>query len=163
MLKQVKRKREEGFTIIEVLIVLAIAALILVIVFLAVPALQRSSRNTQRKNDAANVLSAVSDYVSNNSGQPPAACSSTAGAFSGSGDCKFLQDVKLGYYNASNATIKVVTSVPGSAPDTNTVDIITGAQCGTTAADNPTSSTNNRQYVAWYGIEGSTGAQCVEG
>jgi prepilin-type N-terminal cleavage/methylation domain-containing protein len=40
-----KQKREAGFTIIEVLIVLAIAALILLIVFLAVPALQRNARN----------------------------------------------------------------------------------------------------------------------
>jgi prepilin-type N-terminal cleavage/methylation domain-containing protein len=37
-----KQKRQQGFTIIEVLIVLAIAALILLIVFLAVPALQRN-------------------------------------------------------------------------------------------------------------------------
>jgi len=47
------RKRTEGFTIIEVLIVLAIAGLILLIVFIAVPALQRNARNTQRKNDIA--------------------------------------------------------------------------------------------------------------
>ncbi|HPW47952.1 MAG TPA: prepilin-type N-terminal cleavage/methylation domain-containing protein, partial [Candidatus Saccharibacteria bacterium] len=36
------KKDQKGFTIIEVLIVLAIAALILLIVFLAVPALQRN-------------------------------------------------------------------------------------------------------------------------
>jgi prepilin-type N-terminal cleavage/methylation domain-containing protein len=35
-----------GFTIIEVMIVLAIAGLILLIVFLAVPALEREARNT---------------------------------------------------------------------------------------------------------------------
>ena len=55
MLQKYKTKREEGFTIIEVLIVLAIAGLILLIVFLAIPALQRNSRNTQRKNDSAGV------------------------------------------------------------------------------------------------------------
>ena len=42
---------KKGFTIIEVVLVLAIAGLIFLMVFLALPALQRSQRDTQRKND----------------------------------------------------------------------------------------------------------------
>ena len=62
-------KRDKiGFTIIEVLIVLAIAGLILLIVFLAVPALQRNSRNTQRSNDAARVAGAINECLTNNNG-----------------------------------------------------------------------------------------------
>src|SRR5581483_1304696 len=57
-----------GFTIIEVMIVLAVAGLILLIVFLAVPALQRNARNTQRKSDVARLSSAVSNWVSDNNG-----------------------------------------------------------------------------------------------
>jgi prepilin-type N-terminal cleavage/methylation domain-containing protein len=68
-----KQKRQEGFTIIEVLIVLAIAALILLIVFLAVPSLQRNARNTQRKSDVANLGSAISNFEGNNSGALPTA------------------------------------------------------------------------------------------
>lgn len=64
-------KRNQGFTIIEVLIVLAIAGLILLIVFLAVPALQRNSRNTQAKNAAASVLGAINEFQNNNNGQLP--------------------------------------------------------------------------------------------
>jgi prepilin-type N-terminal cleavage/methylation domain-containing protein len=60
-----KRKRQEGFTIIEVMIVLAIAAVILLIVLLAVPALQRNSRNTQRANDAATLAAAVNTCLAN--------------------------------------------------------------------------------------------------
>jgi prepilin-type N-terminal cleavage/methylation domain-containing protein len=67
------RKNSEGFTIIEVLIVLAIAALILLIVFLAVPALQRSAHNTQRGTDASAVAAAVSNFISNNGGALPTA------------------------------------------------------------------------------------------
>jgi prepilin-type N-terminal cleavage/methylation domain-containing protein len=67
------KKRTEGFTIIEVLIVLAIAGLILLIVFLAVPALQRNSRNTQVKNQAATYLGAVNEWMNNNNGKVPAA------------------------------------------------------------------------------------------
>jgi prepilin-type N-terminal cleavage/methylation domain-containing protein len=68
-----KKKRQEGFTIIEVLIVLAIAALILLIVFLAVPALQRNARNSQRKSDAANIGTAVVNFASNSNGSLPSA------------------------------------------------------------------------------------------
>jgi prepilin-type N-terminal cleavage/methylation domain-containing protein len=68
-----KQKRAQGFTIIEVLIVLAIAALILLIVFLAVPSLQRNARNTQRRSDAANLGSAVANFESNANGSLPTA------------------------------------------------------------------------------------------
>lgn len=74
MLKNLKKKNE-GFTIIEVLIVLAIAGLILLIVFLAVPALQRNSRTTQLKNASAAILGVANEYVSNNNGQQPGGCS----------------------------------------------------------------------------------------
>lgn len=63
-----KQKREQGFTIIEVMIVLAIAAVILLIVLLAVPALQRNSRNTQRDNDAAQLAAAVNTCLANQNG-----------------------------------------------------------------------------------------------
>ena len=38
-------KNKKGFTIIEVVLVLAIAGLIFLMVFIALPALQRSQRN----------------------------------------------------------------------------------------------------------------------
>lgn len=69
------RKRENrkphGFTIIEVVLVLAIAGLIFLIVFLALPALQKSQRDTQRKNDLSRVLSQLANYQSNNQGKVP--------------------------------------------------------------------------------------------
>lgn len=63
------KKTEKGFTIIEVALVLAIGALIFLVVFLAVPALQRNQRNDARKRDISNVVEAVSDYNSNNPGR----------------------------------------------------------------------------------------------
>ena len=65
-------KDKKGFTIIEVMIVLAIAALILLVVFLAVPALQRSQRNNARKADASRVAAAIVDFTSTNQGNLPA-------------------------------------------------------------------------------------------
>lgn len=65
------KKNNEGFTIIEVLIVLAIAGLIMMVVFLAVPSLQRNARNTQRRNDVTSVLGAIQEYSSNVNGALP--------------------------------------------------------------------------------------------
>lgn len=64
-------KKEKGFTIIEVVLVLAIAGLIFLVVFLALPALQRSQRDTQRKNDVGRLISAIQSYKSNNNGSSP--------------------------------------------------------------------------------------------
>ena len=64
-------KNKKGFTIIEVVLVLAIAGLIFLMVFLALPALQRNQRDLARKNDARNLLAAIMNYKSNNGGRLP--------------------------------------------------------------------------------------------
>ncbi len=65
-------KSKKGFTIIEVVLVLAIAGLIFLMVFVALPALQRSQRDTQRRDDMARFLSQINQYQANNSGRVPA-------------------------------------------------------------------------------------------
>ena len=45
------KKLNKGFTIIEVVLVLAIAGLIFLMVFIALPALQRGQRDSQREQD----------------------------------------------------------------------------------------------------------------
>ena len=66
-----KHKHYQGFTIIEVVLVLAIAGLIFLMVFLALPALQRSQRDTQRKNDIGRLKAAYQQYKANNKGGIP--------------------------------------------------------------------------------------------
>ncbi|MEI7674939.1 MAG: prepilin-type N-terminal cleavage/methylation domain-containing protein [bacterium] len=78
MSKQINNNvKNEGFTIIEVLIVLAIAALILLVVFLAIPALQRSQRNNGRQAEASRLSSVVTAFVSDNNGELPGFVSGT--------------------------------------------------------------------------------------
>lgn len=69
MNRQQLKQKSEGFTIIEVLIVLAIAGLIMLIVFLAVPALQRNQRNNARNSDASRISAAVTECLANRNGQ----------------------------------------------------------------------------------------------
>ena len=58
---------KKGFTIIEVVLVLAIAGLIFLMVFVALPALQRSQRDTARRNDMSRVDTSLVQYQTNNS------------------------------------------------------------------------------------------------
>ena len=69
MSTQIKTKK--GFTIIEVVLVLAIAGLIFMMVFLALPALQRSQRDTQRRDDMARFAAQIAQYQTNNRGTVP--------------------------------------------------------------------------------------------
>ena len=68
--------QKPAFTIIEVVLVLAIAGLIFLMVFIALPALQRNQRDTQKKNDIGRVLTALQSYQSNNRGSIPTSWSS---------------------------------------------------------------------------------------
>jgi prepilin-type N-terminal cleavage/methylation domain-containing protein len=111
MLQNLK-KRTEGFTIVEVMIVLAIAGLIILIVFLAVPALQRNSRNNARNQDAARVAAAVTECLANRNGVV-ASCDSAAEITYGTlsridtvsfGAAAFSQtDARIVYGNQCNA------------------------------------------------------------
>ena len=64
-------KEAKGFTIIEVVLVLAIAGLIFLMVFIALPALQRSQRDTQRRDDVSRFVSQLTSYSTNNKGALP--------------------------------------------------------------------------------------------
>ena len=71
-MKQRQINSKKGFTIIEVVLVLAIAALIFLMVFIALPALGRSQRDTQRRDDLSRMAAALTNYQSNNTGSNPA-------------------------------------------------------------------------------------------
>jgi type IV pilus assembly protein PilA len=115
MLNKVKNRKQEGFTIIEVLIVLAIAGLIMLVVFLAVPALQRNARNTQAKSEAASILGATTEFMSNNNGKLPVAADNTA----------ILNNAKL-----QNVTALTVEANAGTtAPTSSTAVLRTGTKC----------------------------------
>src|SRR5689334_4528181 len=66
-----KNQNLKGFTIIEVLIVLALAGLFYTIVFKAVPQLEQSTRDTKRKAIAASVKAEIETYASNNQWKYP--------------------------------------------------------------------------------------------
>lgn len=80
-----KQQKDKGFTIIEVVLVLAIAGLIFLMVFIALPALQRSQRDTQRRHDLDRVQTAIQSYQTNNRNSIPAFMTGSSGSNAGSG------------------------------------------------------------------------------
>lgn len=160
MLKQLqKSKNQSGFTIIEVLIVLAIAGLIMVVVFLAVPALQRSGRNNALNTDANNVFSGVNNYVSNNNGTIPglaALATNTVTIKPAAGATGNNETVKV---DASVSSVKVDS---GASPIKNTaavgtIEIVTGvnAKCNDTSSGLAGTGTT-RSVAVLYVAEGAT-------
>lgn len=158
MLSKIRNRKQEGFTIIEVLIVLAIAGLILLVVFLAVPALQRNARNTTRREDAGNILSAVSEYVANNDGSLPAAqanLGSGSSATLGSGSVNTVP-ITLGYYTANNVSVVAYTAGATNSTTVDTAVVMTGATCGASGAP---ASGSSRSVVMLYTLEANA-KQC---
>lgn len=60
------KHHKSGFSIIEVVLVLAIAGLIFAMVFIALPSLNQHQRNTQRKRDAAALATAMQQWYTHN-------------------------------------------------------------------------------------------------
>lgn len=133
-------KSKKAFTIVEVVLVLAIAGVIMAVVFLAVPALQAGQRDQSRKTDANNVLLGMTTFQGNNSGQVPNASTlnsdgttwavpnlKLSGAASGVGTGG--SDVWLARYSNNTLAGKFTTRVvPGQ------VFVIVSAKCATNSA-----------------------------
>ena len=173
---------KQGFTIIEVVLVLAIAGLIFLMVFVALPALQRSQRDTQRRNDMARVATALINYQTNqgnSSTKLPGASSCTGNSVptnpsSYSGDnaaCKFIAT----YMNASGATSNDFRDPDGTlynldisdsstALSVSNVDhkvyIRTGKKCGSTEGT-LTDANGSTGFAVLYKLEGA-GTYCAD-
>ena len=106
------KNKEKGFTIIEVVLVLAIAGLIFLVVFLALPALQRSQRDTARRQDVGKVVSALQSYMSDNKNDLPGETTT--------------------WSNYYNGLAQATTVGVGATASTDTIQVVTGKTCGAT-------------------------------
>jgi prepilin-type N-terminal cleavage/methylation domain-containing protein len=160
MRNNLKQRKSEGFTIIEVMIVLAIAGLIMLIVFLAVPALQRNAHNTSIKNDVSGILGAMNEATNNNSGTiPNAATGSTANSFIATNSTAGYNKAtaNLGYVDGTKVTFQTLSGTSsGSAPTATsspgTVVIYLNAVCDGNKAT--AAGATSRNYAAMYSLEG---------
>ncbi len=174
-----KEAKKQGFTIIEVVLVLAIAGLIFLMVFVALPALQRSQRDTQRRDDMARLATVLTQYQSNNAGNLPAAGAVTnMTTLNRTGNPQGPQKLLNDYLNPStettngfvdpDGTVYNLTITNNTSADTITrpngfdhrIYINTRTHCdGENAAY--AQSDNARDYTIVYKLE-STGAYCSD-
>lgn len=154
------KNNPKGFTIIEVVLVLAIAGLIFLMVFIALPALQRSQRDQARKNDVTTVAAAVNSYTSDNRGAFPTAANLEAyvgGAVSGGSGYNELSD------NTTTITVNS-SSLPTSTSD-GTVTVVKAAKCSSVGPEGRVtlSTGTQRQYVVITQLEsGNKAGFCLD-
>lgn len=155
-------QKEKGFTIIEVVLVLAIAGLIFLMVFIALPTLQKSQRDTQRKNDLSRIMTQLTSYSSNNRGTIPTSLNSTT-----SGNT-FVQNylegtakqAGSGYQDPSSGEGYKFLDTGGVVSNTGEVGYQNGNICGTDGAMDGAGS--GRQYALTIKLEGQTAPYCVD-
>lgn len=77
-MKKGDAENKNGFTLIETVLVLAIAGLIFLMVFIALPALWRNTRDAERREDMATLVATIKKYQSNNRGSLPTSWGSSS-------------------------------------------------------------------------------------
>lgn len=129
-----QKNKDKGFTIIEVVLVLAIAGLIFLMVFIALPSLQRGQRDAQRKTDLSRALTKVSDYQSNNRGAIPTNWGDFTTKYLEAGGDTFVDPSGNDY--AFQTPAVGVTVLNGAFDTTNQgkIYVNTSATCGTDGA-----------------------------
>ncbi|HRN90594.1 MAG TPA: type II secretion system protein [Candidatus Saccharibacteria bacterium] len=155
------KQKEKGFTIIEVVLVLAIAGLIFLMVFIALPALQRSQRDSQRKGDLSRAQTALTNYSSVNRASVPKANVNDLNSFT----TNFLKAEGDSFADPSgNDYVWNVTKNPGDTIDASfdadnpTIYYTLGAKCGTDGAT--TETAGSRIAAMQMKLEGG-GVACV--
>jgi len=161
-------QKDKGFTIIEVVLVLAIAGLIFLMVFIALPALQRSQRDTQRKNDLSRMITQLTSYSSNNRGAVP-----TASEFYTTFIIKYLGGTSptqtgddyldpsegVGYVSIPNDPATHASSSSWAAPTVGNIYYSPGFICGT---DGASTASTARHYVLKTILESQKAPYCID-
>ena len=170
-----KTNSQKGFTIIEVVITIAIGAAVMALVLNAVAGARRSQRNNARTSDISQIAGAINQYIANNTKLPDEFAD-------------IDQLVKLGHYtlaeiNTENGWITAVpaalgefkyniayTSVPVAGKTMlegdplNTADhilISNKAKCSA-AGDNKLAAAGIREVAIAYWLEGQDKMNCLE-
>lgn len=153
-------KQQRGFTIIEVVLVLAIAGLIFLMVFVALPSLQRGQRDAQRKQDLSRVSVQLTNYLSSTRGSAPTDPNSlnnfVRGFLGGGSDGVAGDDYKDP--NGTPYTLKYATS-----PTTvGQLGYYNKSACKVDGTDGVTSTGATRDFALTIKLENQTAPYCID-
>ncbi len=163
MLRKLIQKGQKGFTIIEVMIVLAIAGLILVVVLVAVPQLQRNQRDSARKNVLARISTEFGVYAENNDGRLPFAATSP-GDITDFYDRYITDKVDAKNPSTGNQYELDYATDDNDDPvaDGDQILVHRGAKCNGESAEGTSTSTSTRSFALRIELEGGTTYYCVD-
>lgn len=165
--------KDGGFTIIEVLIVLAIAGLILAIVLIAIPQLQRNQRNQARRDVVNRIKTEIDAYAGNNNGQIPADAADLNSVYTRYLDCSGTAAAPTADscgvdINGPSTGLPMPTSIPGTelqggelAPATSEDAISYNAEYSCDGENLTSESGSRRVYAMWTTLEGGA-TYCVD-
>jgi prepilin-type N-terminal cleavage/methylation domain-containing protein len=141
MIDKLAQKTQKGFTIIEVMIVLAIAGLILVVVLVAIPQLQASQRDSARRDVTNRFIAEAANYSTNNNGRTPFTSSGVDSTFTSN----YLANVDLANPSTGNQyapAVQTDTTLPASDGTADDVmAVYPGATCNGEAVTGTISAT----------------------
>lgn len=151
------KSQQKGFTIIEVVLVLAIAALIFLMIFIALPALQRGQRDTARKQDQNKVATAITTWRGNHRGALP-------GLDDGTTKAQFINDYvdTLGQYSVDDQTFVISDDAPTSALTDEQIMVVLGYQCARDGNNNNLGDASKRSAAIYIRLEASKAVVCTD-
>ena len=164
---RIMKRNRKGFTLLEVVLVFGIAGLIFLMTFIALPALQRRARDSQREKDMVTFIEAVKKYQTNNRGALPSGSWETVlNNISDPSGEKYNVEVtacggnQVGKPCGSAAQNKVawLNSVTFEG-NNKTFRVFTQAKCAGNEANGVVATKNSRQMAVLYRMEGG-GVHC---
>lgn len=160
--------KKDGFTIIEVVLVLAIAGLIFLMVFIALPNLQRGQRDSQRKSDLARISTQISNYQSSNRGNIPQTTGSTY-LFAGFVQKYLGTDASTtqagSEYKDPSKGVGYTFTTDTDPSALGVIDYVSGRICGENGASASTfegSTATNRNYTLRVKLENQSAPYCLD-
>lgn len=140
-----KLQNNRAFTLIEVVIVIAIGALIILVVLQAVSNAQESQRDSTRRQEASQISAALEQFAANNQGEYP-------------GDASILNSrvINGGYVSETVSDKWDGAFQPGAAPsgsNPNCEDLPSTGHYGWYEAVTPAGGGNPRDYNLWVCLE----------
>ncbi len=149
----IKGKTQQGFTVIEAIIVLVIAAIIMLIVFLVVPQLQRNARNGKAQAAARQISAAAITYRTQQGTYPTCAAGSTA--------CAPITDITGPLKSPAGTAYNYVIDYT-LLTNNKVIMIINNSACGASRSSAPVSSTGKFIVVIFQETSGSGSTLCYE-
>jgi prepilin-type N-terminal cleavage/methylation domain-containing protein len=154
------KQQEKGFTIIEVVLVLAIAGLIFLMVFVALPSLQRGQRDAQRKQDLSRVSVQLTNYLSSTRGSVPNSAESLGTFVTGflKGTTNTLAGDDYKDPNGNNYSVKWRTQ----PEDAGQIGYYARSACDVSIAEGIKATDASRDFALTIKLENQNAPYCID-